>query len=425
MLFIYYAIQIGGIETFIIRIARQRFRLGLKTKILLLGTIVKSDKKLLAEIKNYAEVIFSHQLFEKFSFLCRRLMLIAPISFRNASNLLDGVSHIHVANGYSALFAHRLISLHGSGIKITFGFYHYLEFESYGCRLRYFESINRSFVLNYLPKESLFVFYNHTVEFIKNKYRVSLVESPLFPIGVVDQVQICKWLIPRSKSIKICSVGRLVDYKPYNSSMIDVVEVLLNLGYSVSYDIYGDGPDRTRIQNLIDSKGLKQHIKIRGTLDYCDFQKTVSEYDVFVGCGTAVIEASSIGVPSILAIDTTNEPLTYGFFCDVSQIDMVAVQSGNYNAPKIRIDCLLIEFLKMPAHRQREIIRNHIECVSSYKMDVCEINFRSYGKECKLNYNYSPILYEISYKSACLIHRLHSIFSAKKTNKYMPEALKK
>jgi len=53
MLFIYRVLPIGGIETFFVRMAKERARLGLTTSILLLSEPKDSNPELLAEMKKF------------------------------------------------------------------------------------------------------------------------------------------------------------------------------------------------------------------------------------------------------------------------------------------------------------------------------------------------------------------------------------
>jgi glycosyltransferase involved in cell wall biosynthesis len=116
---------------------------------------------------------------------------------------------------------------------------------------------------------------------------------------------------------KIVSVGRLDKMKSYNIYMVDVVKDLLQRGYKVSYDIYGEGPLREEIEEKIRISKLEKHIHLRGQMDYRETEITLSDAFVFVGMGTASIEASMCGVPSIVAIADATEPLTYGFLQDL------------------------------------------------------------------------------------------------------------
>lgn len=116
---------------------------------------------------------------------------------------------------------------------------------------------------------------------------------------------------------KIVSIGRLNDMKLYNFYMIDVVKELLQRGYKVTYDIYGEGPFGPKMEEKIRSNNLERYIHLRGRMEYHEMGKNLSDAFVFVGMGTALIEAGGCGVPSIVAIANFPDPLTYGFLDDL------------------------------------------------------------------------------------------------------------
>ena len=116
---------------------------------------------------------------------------------------------------------------------------------------------------------------------------------------------------------KIVSIGRLDRMKSYNIYMVDVVKELLNRGYKVTYDIYGEGPLRREIEEKIISNKMEPYIYLRGQMDYSDMQRILSDAFVFVGMGTSLIEAAMCGVPSLLAIAGAKAPFTYGFLQDL------------------------------------------------------------------------------------------------------------
>lgn len=58
MLFIYGALPVGGIETFFVRMAKERFSKGLFTAILLQSKPEESDPVLLAEMKKICGSLF-------------------------------------------------------------------------------------------------------------------------------------------------------------------------------------------------------------------------------------------------------------------------------------------------------------------------------------------------------------------------------
>jgi len=110
----------------------------------------------------------------------------------------------------------------------------------------------------------------------------------------------------------IVSVGRLVPFKGYNRAAPKVVRTLRESGIEITWDIWGDGPDQQMIDDAIRHAGVGEWLHLRGPLPYEEFDATMAKYDLFIGMGTALLEAGRIGMPAITAVEGT-EDQTYGF----------------------------------------------------------------------------------------------------------------
>ena len=119
-----------------------------------------------------------------------------------------------------------------------------------------------------------------------------------------------------SNQIKIISVGRYTPFKAYNISASQIIEECNCLGIDISWVFYGWGPLKTQMEQIVVSSNKADRIKIFGQLNYREFFSVVKEFDLFLGMGTSALEASSIGVPTIVAVDG-NKYLTYGFISEL------------------------------------------------------------------------------------------------------------
>ena len=241
MLFIYSALRIGGIETFFVRMAKERSKLGLPTTILLFSEPEQSNEELLTEMKKYSSVLFPQDLFAVPNFISRRLPLISPVKQYSLLKVFEKIDQIHVFDGMHALIGDRFNKIVGKKLPITIGFYHYIKYLWGGTQVPYYEKLNRKFIFNYLPKQSLLFFSEGNRQLYSEHKKVNFNESQTFRLGVVEKknITISSEL---SNPLKICAVGRLVDFKTYNLYMLDVVRELNERGFLVEFDIYGDGP---------------------------------------------------------------------------------------------------------------------------------------------------------------------------------------
>jgi glycosyltransferase involved in cell wall biosynthesis len=144
----------------------------------------------------------------------------------------------------------------------------------------------------------------------ERRWRVPLKSSAIIPIPI--EKRSAAWRPSGSGELRIVSVGRLVDFKTYNLTAPEIVRECLDQGTSVRWDIYGYGPLDQPIAEAIAAHRVADAVHIKGSLAYSDFTDAVASYDLFIGMGTAALEAAMLGVPTIVA--TESEPRRcYGF----------------------------------------------------------------------------------------------------------------
>lgn len=131
------------------------------------------------------------------------------------------------------------------------------------------------------------------------QWNTTLSSCPILalPINSVDAM----WQSSDKAAVRIVSVGRLVDFKTYNLGAATVVRSCLDRGVAVTWDIFGDGPLCSSIKAEIERLGVVGYVRLMGALDYKDFPASVAGYDLFIGGGTAALEAAMVGLPTICA----------------------------------------------------------------------------------------------------------------------------
>ncbi|EAW28585.1 hypothetical protein ATW7_18255 [Alteromonadales bacterium TW-7] len=368
MLFIYGALPVGGIETFFMRMAKERHRLGLHTSILLLSLPHESNPGLLNEMKKYANVIFPDDIFLNLGKFTRRLPLLVPVKKRALERILENVDQIHASDGMHALVGYRLSNILNKNIVVTVGFYHYIKFLWGGDNVAWHEKVNRKFIFDFLPEKSLLFFSEGNRRlYIKHK-RKKLTGANTFRLGVIDKKDI-KVSGEVKLPIKIVAIGRLVDFKTYNFYMIKVLKNLKTKGFNVQFDIYGDGPLKAQIADEINKAGLSESIHLKGTLDYLKFDETVSNYNLFIGSGTAIIQAAALGLPSIVGVENVIEAETYGYFSDVNQYEY---NLKGLDLEMISVETIIEDYINMNTQQRKTLISSHLECIDSFTNESCQ-----------------------------------------------------
>lgn len=368
MLYIYGALTVGGIETFFVRMAKERAKLGLVTYILLLSKKQQSNQELLNEMEKYATILFPEDIFSNIPWLSLKFPLLSPVKLEVVKNIINNVDQIHIYHGMHAQLGYHLCQLAGKNLPITIGFYHYIQYLWGGENTAWHEKINRKFIFNYLPEQSLLFFSEGTRDLYSEHKKLKFEKSNTFRLGVIDKKQV-KFSGEQLKPLKIVAVGRLVEFKTYNFYMIDVISDLLKKGVDIQFDIYGDGPLKQQIQQKIKAAGLEDKIILKGTLDYSKFDETVTNYDLFIGSGTAVIQAAALGIASIVGVENTLKPQTYGYFCDVFQYEY---NLKGLDIPLIAVDEMIKSYIALSDDSRLQLKEKHYRCVDAFTNENCQ-----------------------------------------------------
>ena len=141
------------------------------------------------------------------------------------------------------------------------------------------------------------------------------------PINVKKFIPVSKQNI--RKNNVILSIGRLDRMKGYNVYMPSIIRDLIDAGYKdIEWHIIGDDetnglePTKAEMLEQIKKYKIESHVKMLGIVDYSNLINHLGSAKVFVGMGTAAVEASSAGIPSICAIIHEYNAKTYGFLWD-------------------------------------------------------------------------------------------------------------
>lgn len=307
----------NGGTTFLIRMAREYHQRNKKIKIIVLYDNYSAEH--LNDLKKYADVLFNKDfggIFFSYFSKSQIFPFISNLKNSKIKEFIGNESTLHVMGIFGYILAKRIQEIIPR-LKITVGVYHQNEFmfDSVPCFFNKWV-YNEISQLNY----NYFIFFNNTMRLAYSKYfNENFVNSPLLPIGIPKKKElfIQKDYIPRL----IISVGNLVGFKTYNKHIINILPRLIDAYPDIEYHIYGEGEELNKINELISSLNLNSYVFIKGVLDYKKFDEVVSQANVFIGNGTAVLEAANLGVPSITGIESCELPVSYGFVSDIEGFD--------------------------------------------------------------------------------------------------------
>lgn len=104
--------------------------------------------------------------------------------------------------------------------------------------------------------------------------------------------------------LRLSFVGRLVALKGIDMLLEAAAPLLRNGGATL--DIIGDGPERTRLQQLIQDQGLGDAVRMDGWIEHSKLGERLRESNLFVFPsirefgGGAVLEAMALGIPPVV-----------------------------------------------------------------------------------------------------------------------------
>lgn len=315
MIFIANTLVLNGGSTFLLRACKELNHRGVMPIVLVLfghkGSNVADELSRVAKIVTLKSLVWSF-----FSFLfIRQFGVFLPFDKRRIHSVFGrNIRSFHVMGIFGLIVAKRLSKVLG-GVPITVGVYHQNEF-FYLAPSSYFSHwVHRELFIT--PGENMIFFNEGNREFYAKNFNKNFLLSPVLPIGIeIPEINSDVWIKNRELFL-IISIGNLVGFKTYNRHVISCLRQLRAEYPNVRYEIYGDGEELAALREHSISLGVNDLVKFCGHFDYAKFEQIVIRAHVFVGSGTAILESAALGVPSIVGIESIQEPLTYGFISDV------------------------------------------------------------------------------------------------------------
>ncbi|NMY38593.1 MULTISPECIES: glycosyltransferase [unclassified Pseudomonas] len=387
VLFIQSSLGLGGIETFFVRLVKKLNTKGIRPQFIFLYES-KINSGLLSELEPHADVYYWRQLTKLPRVVAsEKLRLLLPLDSNKVKELFSHCEAVHVSNALTYLCAKRLASCLDNNLKSVFGIYHANELAWGNDTLPIYESYFRKDLFSSPP---MFLFFNDASSLITSlKNNNPKYTSMMFPLGVE---------IPQNPefkdfnspgSIRIVSIGRLVEFKTYNIYMLDVAYQLKKDGVNFSYSIFGSGPLMDQMKSKIIELELSDSVFLEGDLEYADLDIKLKGYDIFIGTGTAVLHAAANGLACITAIENEKGPNSYGFFADLPGYDY---HEQGMNFPKLSFYDMLVSYNSLDNEGKVELSERHRKKSHYFNMDACAHSFA------------------LSFESAPYINKKNSVF---------------
>jgi len=343
MIFVANVLAMNGGTTFLIRTCRELAKRGQRSAVLVLRR--HFEPALLAELEVHATVFWLDDfLLDKGKLFRSYFGIFGFAAWRRLNSALCGFGEqVHAMGVFSLLFAFRLAGRRKNS-RVTVGIYHQNEFVFAAPPFYFARESQRLFTR--LPTGNVVFFNEGTRNSYGDYFCLDYSGSTTVPIGVdLSRIEDAK---KSSDTNRIVSIGNLEAFKTYNAHMIGVVAKLVGKYPGLRYEIYGTGDEEQVLRALIDRLNVGQHVQLFGALPYADLVRTIETATLFVGSGTALVEAAALGVPAIIGIESIPTPETYGLLSDV---DGLSYNEDNLPMPKVPMHDLVDRLLTDGAYR--------------------------------------------------------------------------
>lgn len=326
MLILANTLEFNGVATFMLRYCRESAKQGRRVAVLVL--VNDPEPGLLTELRQYADVHFMSEFMSPLWGFVKTTPLVnfLPIDFNSLDQLFSSYENkVHVMGVFGLLFIARYVKRQRKALKLSVGVYHQNEF-MYSKLPYYFASEIQRLVCAIGEKRMIF-FNDANTRSYSRFFNIDFKRSTVVPIGIDLPLNNGNQL-GAYKSNRIVSIGNLFDFKSYNEHILRCLPYLLKINPCLRYEIYGEGPYFDKLNELAQSLKVDDAVDFKGRIPYNKIRSVLDGAFLFVGSGTAVVEAAAFGVPSLIGIESTSSPITYGFLSEIDGFSYNEYEDG-------------------------------------------------------------------------------------------------
>lgn len=340
--FVYGPMAMGGIETLLVRLANLLVREGRDVQLLCQDGVLARDFTSGVTVDLYRDWDDARAIFAAKSKVGQQRLIVSldPTSCALASWLLRG------ANGKD--------DFHITGVYHPRAWF----LEDDWLRL----AINRV-LLRTIADDRIFFINDESRQHHSAWSRRNFTESAILPLGV--RIHDSAPVRPTDGTIRIATVGRLADFKDFNLHIPAIARELIDSGLVIQWDVFGTGELAEQVERAIRDTATDHDVRLRGNLPYAELGPTLSHYDIFVGMGTAAVEAATLGLPTIVAVDRGGDR-TYGFIQDLPFGNICEMMD---DPPSATIASLLFKLAQGDSDKRHSVGRESRKAALRYSMN--------------------------------------------------------
>jgi len=186
------------------------------------------------------------------------------------------------------------------------------------------------------------------------------------------------------RPFRMVSIGRIdTAMKTYNVSTPAVLRALREEGCEIHWDVHGGGApaDTEAFLAEIRRHGMQDRVTWHGELPYAHMGDALENASVFLGMGTAAVEAAMWGIPTLVSVAFVSEPRCYGFLHEVPF--GVLGESGAHWLERHSVKDALAELYACSEAEYGELVERDRECAMQYAAERLVAHFIELTREAR------------------------------------------
>jgi glycosyltransferase involved in cell wall biosynthesis len=306
VLFVYDEMHlVGGVQTLLLRLSRQLVESGHEVAV-----VTKAPPRGAGATREITDALTRHA-----QVYASGAPMLLPLERALPRRALPVADVIHCGNLPSLLYGLVVQQTLMPEAVVTLGVYHPQEYCWTGAAQGVQGRLGRS-IMQAVPFTNVLFLSEGMVEEVVSSTGRDFSSSPVVSAGVDIPSTGRPGGRPPSPH-RIVSVTRTTPYYPVHRHLVDVTAQLRTAGWDVEYHAYGAGESLEALRQDVAARGLSNAVVFHGALEYSRLPEVFDGAFAYVGLGTSLAEAAAHGVPSLVAVDSSPDPTTYGWLHDV------------------------------------------------------------------------------------------------------------
>lgn len=287
--------------------------------------------------------------------------VISPVRFVSLIRKSKSENYVFFINSIRTLliayFILFLSAFKKNKVKLVFCVYNPWEFSQKG----YWPSLYRRLIFT-IGKNNIFFMDGACYEDHASACPNGSIKPIFLPL-VMPKVLTSDHGLYKPERKNVLTVGRFVGFK------LHYMRALLQYAYvrtSIDFYFVGYGEGESELRLFVSQNNLK-NVSFLGAVQYEELHSLYQDANCYVGMGTTLVEASSVGTPCVVAVVGMPGDVCYGLFVNQTEYDMGEFRA---NKPTYSLTDCLDYLLDLDQEEFKSLSEQHRAFSKQFAIDV-------------------------------------------------------